>query len=1123
VYFEHFELRILLLAFIVMIVASFSAFEMVTNIYQTKRKKKWLLFSSCIMGLGIWTLHFMGMLGNDVHGFVSYDLSLTVLSLLFAVLSSYMNLFFMTKTNPKMNVLVPTIVMMFGMNIVHFTGMKSLIMNVQIQYDGKIVVIAELIAMLYLFIAIYVFANYKQKRWAIPISSVLIGIGLSGFHLTAMRAVKFVQSPTLLHLDERIHLTPFDYSLSPDALAYWIGMTVIVIIGSIVVIAQYDKHEAKKNQLLTEIHYQSLVEHNPNLVMTVNNQGIVTDVNQKGQEILEKSREEMVGKRLLLFFQKEHRPLLEKKLSNLINKINTDIELPIQKGHEIWLTMDFTFVPIIVNQEKTGVFVIGRDISELIAYKEQVKEVEKELKQTLERQHGLTLKYIKKDGRFFHTLCEGQLVYQLGLNPAEVVGKELLDIVPEDYAKWKSQYYQKAWDGEITYYEAQFNGVDYCISLMPIFKNGQVVEVIGSGMDITERKSTERIKERNRQWYRNIFNEMSESVVLYCGKDGFAALNDNIFKIFGVERGELLTKIVNNSEVEFIKMDGSSLKPDEYPINITLKTGRSLNGEIIGVKTKDQVKWLNVNTKLIDDLEQSDSPRVLLTISDITFQKEQELKLRESNALRRTLIDSLPMGIIVVDHQLNIRQLNRPFCDMFDITCPLKELVGKSIQTVKPFFQHKALFAIGSSLVEELTINDSKIIKRTYIPFYMNQELKGHLWTFEDITEQKRMEQGIIEAKEEAIQANMAKSDFLSSMSHELRTPLNGILGFSQLLELQQSLTSQQQMYVQEIIKGGRHLLTLINEVLDLSRIEAGKFIISNHTIHVKTVIEECINLIKPTAEQKKLKVIINLEECSEKNLSLDQIRLKQVLLNLLDNAIKYNITAGEIRVTCYCKGPTLFIHVKDTGLGIPSELHERVFEPFYRVNHSDNEGTGIGLSLVKQLVKLMGGEIGLKSISGEGSDFWISLPMIEVKQEEEPLLETSLMALKEVNQKKILYIEDNVANLELVTEIFGSLPEVTLYKAKTGMEGINIANESSIDLILLDMNLPDYCGCEVLDLLKANPRTSDIPVFALSANAMQEDIEHALAKGFDKYITKPIDIHSFLKEILNHKALVSM
>jgi PAS domain S-box-containing protein len=1123
VYFEHFELRIFILALIVIIVASFSAFEMVTNIYRAKRKKKWLLFSSFIMGIGIWTLHFMGMLGNDVHGFVSYHLGLTVLSLLLALLFSFMNLYLMTKTNPNMNFLLLTIVMMVCMNIVHFTGMKSMILNVEIQYDGKIVVIGELIAFIYLSIAFYILAHHKQKRWTTPVSSLLIGIGLSGFHLTAMKAVKLVQSSTPFDLDNLIHLLPFNYSLSPDTLAYWLGMTVIVIIGSIVVIAQYDKHEAKKNQVLTEIHYQSLVEHNPNLVMTVNNQGVVTDVNQKGLEILEKSLEELVGKILLLFFQKEHRPLLEKKLVNLVNNINTEIELPIQKGHGNWLTMDFTFVPIMVNQEKTGVFVIGRDISELIAYKEQVKKVEKELKQTLERQHGLTLKYIKKDGKFIHTMCNGQLVYQLGLIPDEIVGKELLDIVPEDYANWKSQYYQKAWDGEITYYEAQFNGVDYCISLMPVLKNGQVVEVIGSGMDITERKSTERIKERNRQWYRNIFNEMSESVVLYCGKDGFAALNDNIFKLFGVERGDLLTKILYNSEVEFIKMDGSSLKPGEYPINITLKTGQSLNGEIIGVKTKNQVKWLNVNTKLIDALEQSDSPRVLLTISDITFQKEQELKLRESNALRRTLIDSLPMGIIVVDHQLNIRQLNRPFCDMFDITCPLKELVGKSIQTVKPFYKHKDLFAVGHSLVEELTISDSKIIKRTYIPFYMKQELKGHLWIFEDITEQKRMERGIIEAKEEAIQANLAKSEFLSSMSHELRTPLNGILGFSQLLELQQSLTTQQQMYVQEIIRGGRHLLTLINEVLDLSRIEAGKFIISNHTIHVKTVIKECINLIKPTAEQKMLNVIIDLEACSEKNLSLDQIRLKQVLLNLLDNAIKYNITGGEIRVACYSKGPALFIHVKDTGLGIPDDLHERVFEPFYRVNHSDNEGTGIGLSLVKQLVKLMGGEIGLRSISGEGSDFWVSLPMIEVNQDEEPILETSLMAFKEVKHKKILYIEDNVANLELVTEIFCSIPEFSLYKAKTGMEGINIANESNIDLILLDMNLPDYCGCEVLDLLKANPQTSDIPVFALSANAMQEDIDHALAKGFNKYITKPIDIHSFLNEILNHKALVSM
>jgi PAS domain S-box-containing protein len=1122
VYLDHFDLRIFLLASMIMIVASFSTLEMVENFYQAKRKIKWLLFSSFIMGIGIWSFHFMGMLGNDIQGFVSYRLDLTVLSLLFALLFSYMNIYYMTKSNSKRNILICTIFMMVGMNIVHFLGMKSMIMSVDMQYNTMIILVGELIAAICLYITYYVLAHYHQKRWTIPVSSLLFGIGLSGFHLNAMIAVKLVHYPTSFDLDDMIQFTPFSYSLSPDALAYWLGVTVLIIISSIVVTAQYDKHEAKKNQLLTEIHYQSLVEHNPNLVLTINNQGIVTDVNQKGIEILKRSRENLIGKSLLLFFQKENQHLVETKLAYLIDEINTDIELPIQMGDDNWLIMDFTFVPIMVNKEKTGVFVIGRDISELIAYKEQVKKVEQELKQTLESQHGLTLKFVEKDGRFIHTMCEGQLVYQLGLTPEKIVGRDLREIVPDDYANWKIQFYQKAWEGEITYYEAEFNGVDYCISLMPVLKNGQVVEVIGSGIDITERKSIEKIKARKRQWYRNIFNEMSECVLLYCGNGGFTALNDNAYKLFGVEKEELLAKLLYNPEVEFIKLDGSRLTPEEYPIHITVHTGRALNGEIIGVKSRNQVMWLSVNTKLIDDLEQTDSSRVLLTMSDITLQKEQELKLRESNALRRTLIDSLPMGIIVVDYQMNIRQLNRPFCEMFDIICPLKQLVGKNIQNVEVLSKHQYLFAIGHSLIEELKISDGKIIKRTYIPFYMKQELKGHLWTFEDITEQKRMEQGIIEAKEEAIKANMAKSEFLSSMSHELRTPLNGILGFSQLMELQQSLTPQQQMYVQEIIKGGRHLLTLINEVLDLSRIEAGKLVISNNNIHVKTVIDECINLIKPTAEQKQLSIATNFENCSTINLYLDQVRLKQVLLNLLDNAIKYNITGGEIRVECYCEGSSLVVHVKDTGIGIPTELHERVFEPFYRVNHSNNEGTGIGLSLVKQLVQLMEGEIGVKSVQGEGSNFWFSIPMVEAKQEDEPLLEESMDSLMDVQQKKILYIEDNVANLELVTEIFHSIPEISLYKAKTGMEGIQIVNESNIDLILLDMNLPDYCGCEVLDLLKANPQTSDIPVFALSANAMQEDIDHALAKGFDKYITKPIDIHSFVNEVLYDTALVS-
>jgi len=268
-------------------------------------------------------------------------------------------------------------------------------------------------------------------------------------------------------------------------------------------------------------------------------------------------------------------------------------------------------------------------------------------------------------------------------------------------------------------------------------------------------------------------------------------------------------------------------------------------------------------------------------------------------------------------------------------------------------------------------------LKRSYFPFYMDGKLKGHLWTFEDITEQKKMENSIIQAKEEAVKANMAKSEFLSKMSHELRTPLNGILGFSHLLELDKSLTEQQQAFVEEILKGGRHLLNLINEILDLSRIETGKIKISNDEVQIDSVICECIALMKPAANKKRIKIIKSIDQCVDQMIHIDSLRLKQVILNLLDNAIKYNVEGGQIHITCKCQNGFLVIHIIDTGIGICEEELKKIYEPFYRIQHVQVEGTGLGLSLVKQLIELMNGEFGVVSKIGEGSDFWIKLPML--------------------------------------------------------------------------------------------------------------------------------------------------
>ncbi len=403
-----------------------------------------------------------------------------------------------------------------------------------------------------------------------------------------------------------------------------------------------------------------------------------------------------------------------------------------------------------------------------------------------------------------------------------------------------------------------------------------------------------------------------------------------------------------------------------------------------------------------------------------------------------------------------------------------------------------------------------------------DKEEQGALVTISDITERKNMENALIQAKEEAEKANMAKSDFLSKMSHELRTPLNGILGFAQLLEMEETLNDDQRDFVQEILSGGRHLLSLINDILDLSRIESGQIKVSIEEIDLLTIINECINIVQPQANKKRISLHNQLDQWQNIFVLADPIRLKQIFLNLLDNAIKYNREGGKVMIFSYFKGNEQIIHVADTGVGISVEEYQKVFVPFYRIEGTQEEGTGIGLSLVKQLVQLMGGKISVTSQKGIGSDFFFSLPLPnELKAvmrwgEEVELTEKNI---RKEDDYRLLYIEDNESNLNLVRKIMKSQPSYTLLSARTGKEGLEMAANEKVDLVLLDLNLPDIHGYEIFDRLKTIKQTKDIAVIAVSANALPQDIQYTLDKGFDNYVTKPFNVKEFLtviRETLN-------
>jgi PAS domain S-box-containing protein len=386
-----------------------------------------------------------------------------------------------------------------------------------------------------------------------------------------------------------------------------------------------------------------------------------------------------------------------------------------------------------------------------------------------------------------------------------------------------------------------------------------------------------------------------------------------------------------------------------------------------------------------------------------------------------------------------------------------------------------------------------------------------------DISDRNRAEAAIREARDEAERANRAKSEFLSRMSHELRTPLNSILGFGQLLQLEQ-LPPRAAEEIDRIVSAGRHLLALINEVLDIVRIEAGVQALSVEPVHACDPIEEAFDLVRPLAASRGVELARDLHTALYRYVRADYQRLKQVLLNVLMNAVKYNRPDGIVTVYSELHGGNLRILVADTGIGIDPGDIDKVFLPFERLDagQHDAEGTGLGLALSKSLIESMGGRIGVeRSVVGRGTVFFVDLPLTGPPDAQPPPAGPPAGAPErpqvDLSGLTVLYIEDNLDNFEVVRRILARAGEPALMPAIQGHLGVELATLHGPDLILLDLHLPDIEGEDVLRQLHADARTRGVPVVVLSADATPAQRDRMMALGACSYVTKPIEINSFL------------
>jgi PAS domain S-box-containing protein len=500
------------------------------------------------------------------------------------------------------------------------------------------------------------------------------------------------------------------------------------------------------------------------------------------------------------------------------------------------------------------------------------------------------------------------------------------------------------------------------------------------------------------------------------------------------------------------------------------------------------------------------------------------LELRRSEAFLDSVIENIPDMVFVKDARtLQFVRLNRAGEALLGIS--RADYIGRTDHDFFPqdeadFFTEKDREVLARGAVLDIaeepiqTPSGQRILHTKKLPVVDEDGRPIYLLGIsEDITDRKHAADAIQAARLEAERANRAKTEFLSRMSHELRTPLNAILGFSQLLEMDE-LSADQRENVAYISQAGRHLLQLINEVLDISRIESGQISISREPVAVEEVLHEVTAVVRPLADARRVGLDIRAVQPGIFVLA-DRQRLNQVLLNLLSNAVKYNRDGGTIRVeTQPAADGMLRIIIADTGYGIAPEHRDRLFRPFDRLGaeRTSVEGTGMGLALSKGLVEAMAGSMGVESVVDVGTSFWIELALAESQLARyERTTDAGAGAPAGPTSLVILQIDDNASNVRLVERIVSRRPGTELLSAGQGRLGLELARRHRPGLILLDLHLPDVAGDEVLRQLRADPVTRDLPVVVLSADVEGGRHERLIKAGAFGYLDKPIDVADFL------------
>ena len=648
------------------------------------------------------------------------------------------------------------------------------------------------------------------------------------------------------------------------------------------------------------------------------------------------------------------------------------------------------------------------------------------------------------------------------------------------------------------------------------------------GRDITARREAERRAGESDAYLRGIFNAALDGIITIDEKGIIESANIACTRVFGYDHAEMI-----GQNVKILMPEPYAADHDQYLCNY-MTTGKAkiigIGREVMGRKKDGSIFPLDLS---VNEMQTGRGRRFIGVVRDITLRQEAESKLRASEErLNRSHIFA-NIGTWDLNIKTGDLYWSEQIGPLFGYPAGEMETSHDNfLNVVHPDDRHLVADAVAACVernaeynIEHRIVWPDGTVRWVHEKGDVARDNKGRpahmLGIIQDITPRKMAEDGMRTAMEEADKANRAKSEFLSSMSHELRTPLNAILGFGQLLQYnpKEPLTEMQQSCVAHILMGGEHLLKLINEVLDLAKIESGRVPLSIEDVPLASLFKEVRPLIEPLAA----KVNIALEmpvPAADMMVRADYTRTKQALINLMSNAIKYNFEGGRVVVRAErVPGGLIHINVTDTGAGIPADKQAELFKPFSRLGAevTEIEGTGIGLALTKKLVEMMDGRVGVASEIGVGSTFWFELPAVGGKAVAAipagDIVAGRAAALPDV-RGTLLYVEDNPANLKLMEMIVARIPNLTMLSAHNAELGLAIAADRKPDVVIMDINLPGMDGYAALKHLKAGAETQGIPVLALSANATRHDIEKGEKAGFFRYLTKPVDVEKLLKAV---------